>query len=313
MTALLIAEHDNIALKPSTHKALSAMLQIEPQVDVLVAGNHCRPIAEEVARLEGVRLVLYAQSPQLAQECPEELAALVADEGRGYSHIFFVASSVGKAAMPRTAALFDVSPISDVLAVKGPKTFVRGIYAGSLLATVEIDEPVVIGTIRPTAFSPAGERTDGKTAMVEEVIPPPDYEASTFVRFSETKSDRPELVSARLVVAGGRGLIDEAGFKTLENFADSIGAAIGATRTAVDMGLCPNDWQVGQTGKMIAPEVYLAAGISGAIQHTAGIKDAKVIFAIDKDPDAPIFEVADYGLVADAASTLETLRERLGK
>ena len=223
--------------------------------------------------------------------------------------MLFVASAVGKSAMPRVAAKLDVSPVSDVLDVKGPKTFVRGIYAGSLLATVEVTDPVVVATIRTTAFEAAAQEG---SAVVEEVIAPEGYDASRFVRFSEAKSDRPELVSARIVVGGGRGLLDEAGFKTLEAFADSIGAAVGATRTAVDMGLCPNDWQVGQTGKMIAPELYIAVGISGAIQHTAGIKDAKTVVAINKDAEAPIFEVADYGLVADGVEALEALRARLG-
>lgn len=309
MTALLIAEHDNVTLKPSTAQALTAALEMTDTVDVLVAGSNGQSIAEQVARLAGVRAVYYADSPQLAQESPEVLAKLVCDEADGYSHILFVASSVGKSAMPRVAAKLDVSPVSDIVAVKGPKTFVRGIYAGSLLATVEVTDPIVVATIRTTAFKAAGEGAD---APVEEVIAPDGYDDSRFVRFSELKSDRPELVSAHVVVAGGRGLYDEAGFRALEDFADSIGAAVGATRTAVDMGLCPNDWQVGQTGKMIAPDLYIGVGISGAIQHTAGIKDAKVVVAVNNDPEAPIFEVADYGLVADGVETLNALREKIG-
>ena len=309
MTALLIAEHDNVTLKPATAQALAAALEMTDSVDILVAGSNGQSVAEQAARLAGVRGVYYADSPQLAQESPEVLSKLVCDEAEGYSHILFVASSVGKSAMPRVAALLDVSPVSDIVAVKGPKTFVRGIYAGSLLATVEVSDPVVVATVRTTAFKAAGE---GAEAPVEEVIAPDGYDGSHFVRFTEAKSDRPELVSARIVVAGGRGLIDEAGFKALEDFADSIGAAVGATRTAVDMGLCPNDWQVGQTGKMIAPDLYIGAGISGAIQHTAGIKDAKVVVAINNDPEAPIFEVADYGLVADGVQTLNQLREKIG-
>ena len=298
MTALLIAEHDNVTLKPATAQALTAALRMTDVVDVLVAGSNGQSVAEQAAKLSGVRTVYYADHPQLAQESPEVLARLVLDEAEGYSHVLFVASAVGKSAMPRVAAKLDVSPVSDVLDVKGPKTFVRGIYAGSLLATVEVTDPVVVATIRTTAFEAAAQ--EGSAV------------ASRFVRFSEAKSDRPELVSARIVVGGGRGLLDEAGFKTLEAFADSIGAAVGATRTAVDMGLCPNDWQVGQTGKMIAPELYIAVGISGAIQHTAGIKDAKTVVAINKDAEAPIFEVADYGLVADGVEALEALRARLG-
>ena len=300
MTALLIAEHDNVTLKPATAQALTAALRMTDVVDVLVAGSNGQSVAEQAAKLSGVRTVYYADHPQLAQESPEVLARLVLDEAEGYSHVLFVA---------RVAAKLDVSPVSDVLDVKGPKTFVRGIYAGSLLATVEVTDPVVVATIRTTAFEAAAQEG---SAVVEEVIAPEGYDASRFVRFSEAKSDRPELVSARIVVGGGRGLLDEAGFKTLEAFADSIGAAVGATRTAVDMGLCPNDWQVGQTGKMIAPELYFAVGISGAIQHTAGIKDAKTVVAINKDAEAPIFEVADYGLVADGVEALEALRARLG-
>ena len=302
MTALLIAEHDNVTLKSATAQALTAALRMTDVVDVLVAGSNGQSVAEQAAKLSGVRTVYYADHPQLAQESPEVLARLVLDEAEGYSHVLFVASAVGKSAMPRVAAKLDVSPVSDVLDVKGPKTFVRGIYAGSLLATVEVTDPVVVATIRTTAFEAAAQEG---SAVVEEVIAPEGYDASRFVRFSEAKSDRPELVSARIVVGGGRGLLDEAGFKTLEAFADS-------TRTAVDMGLCPNDWQVGQTGKMIAPELYIAVGISGAIQHTAGIKDAKTVVAINKDAEAPIFEVADYGLVADGVEALEALRARLG-
>lgn len=311
MTALLIAEHDNVALKPATAQALAAVRAADPIVDVLVAGNGCEAVADAAAHLEGVRTVLLAQNPKLAQECPEVLADLIVQEAEGYDSIFFVASSVGKAAMPRAAALLDVQPISDILAVKGPRTFVRGIYAGSLLATIEAGSGLMMGTIRATAFEPV--RAAEKAAPVEEILAASEYDGSQFVKFTETKSDRPELVSAKTVVAGGRGLIDEAGFKAMVDFADSIGAAVGATRTAVDMGLCPNDWQVGQTGKMVAPELYFAIGISGAIQHTAGIKDAKVIVAVNKDPEAPIFEVADYGLIADGAETCRALQAKLGK
>lgn len=311
MPALLIADHDNVALKLSTAAALTAARQLDDIVDVLVAGNDCMAVAEEAAKLEGVRTVLLAQSPRLAQESPEALSALAAREGKDYTHVIFAASSVGKAAMPRTAALLDVSPVSEIQAVKGPKTFVRGMYAGSLLATVELSDPIIVATVRTTSFAPAP--LGGAAAEIEEILPEEAPEDSTFVKFTETKSDRPELVSAKIVVAGGRGLIDEAGFKAMEDFADSIGAAVGATRTAVDMGLCPNDWQIGQTGKMVAPQLYIGLGISGAIQHTAGIKDAKVVVAINKDPEAPIFEVADYGLVMDAQEACRELKDKLGR
>lgn len=311
MPVLLIADHDNVALKPSTAAALTAARRMDDVVDVLVAGNSCYAVAEAAAKLEGVRAVLLAQSPRLAQESPEALSALAAREGRDYTHVVFAASSVGKAAMPRTAALLDVSPVSELTAVAGPKTFVRTMYAGSLLATVETTDPIVVATVRTTAFAPTAE--GGRIADIEEVLPEDAPEDSTFVKFSETKSDRPELVSAKIFVAGGRGLIDEAGFKAMEDFADAIGAAVGATRTAVDMGLCPNDWQIGQTGKMVAPDLYIGLGISGAIQHTAGIKDAKVVVAINKDPEAPIFEAADYGLVMDAQEACRELQQKLGK
>ena len=216
MTALLIAEHDNVTLKPATAQALTAALRMTDVVDVLVAGSNGQSVAEQAAKLSGVRTVYYADHPQLAQESPEVLARLVLDEAEGYSHVLFVASAVGKSAMPRVAAKLDVS-VSDVLDVKGPKTFVRGIYAGSLLATVEVTDPVVVATIRTTAFEAAAQEG---SAVVEEVIAPEGYDASRFVRFSEAKSDRPELVSARIVVGGGRGLLDEAGFKTLEAFAE---------------------------------------------------------------------------------------------
>lgn len=309
MTALLIADHDNVNLRPATAQALKAVREMDSTVDVLVAGNDCLAVAEAAAHLEGVRTVLVAQNPRLAQELPEVLSALVAEEGKGYSHIFFAATTLGKATMPRVAALLDAAAVSDVVAVKGPKTFVRGIYAGALLATVEMTGAVVVGTVRTTAFEAVP--TVDAAAPLEQVACPDVGDDAQFVKFAEVKSDRPELVSARTVVAGGRGLIDEAGFKALEALADGIGAAVGATRTAVDMDLCPNDWQVGQTGKIIAPQLYMAFGISGAIQHTAGIKDAKVIVAVDKDPEAPIFEIADYGLVADAAETCRELKAKL--
>lgn len=312
MTALLIADHDNVKLRPATASAVTALLQMTDSVDVLVAGNGCERVAEEAARIAGVRTVLLAEHAKYAQELPEAIAYAAAAEAPGYSHIFFCANALGKAAMPRAAAQLDRSPISEVVGVKGPKTFVRGIYAGALLATVEIDEDVIVGTIRTTAFEAAGEAAD--PARIERVSVPEEaaaWNGSSFVKFTETQSDRPELVSAKTVVAGGRGLIDEAGFAAMEALADKMGAAVGATRTAVDMGLCPNDWQVGQTGKMIAPELYLGFGISGAIQHTAGIKDAKVIAAVNNDPEAPIFEIADYGLVADAAEACRELAAKL--
>ena len=282
MTVLLIAEHNNRNLKPVTAQVVTAALEMGGPVDVLVLGNDCRSIAEEAAKIAGVRTAYFADNPQTG--------------------------ALGKTVMPRVAALMDVSPVSEILAVKGPKTFVRGMYAGSILATVEVDESVVVATVRGTAFAAAGEQAP---ALVEEVDAPAVETKSRFVSFSETKSDRPELVSARVVLAGGCGLLDETGFSKLTSLADKLGAAVGATRTAVDMGLCPNDWQIGQTGKIVAPDLYIGVGLSGAIQHTAGIKDAKVIVAVNNDPEAPIFEICDYGLVADGAATLDALKEKL--
>ena len=308
MTVLLVADHDGRHLKDTTARALTAALAMDSTVDILVAGNDCEGVAKEATELQGVRRVRLAQSPALAQELAETLSLTVADLASDYSHILFVSNALGKATMPRVAAILDVSPVSDIQAVVNAKTFVRGIYAGTLLATVEVTDPTVVATVRTTSFV-AHEK--GAQAPVETAPAANAFEGTSFVAFNEAQTDRPELVSARIVVAGGRGLHDEAGFKALEGLADQLGAAIGATRTAVDMGLCPNDWQVGQTGKMIAPELYLGFGISGAIQHTAGIKDAKIVVAVNNDPEEPIFEVADFGLVADGVETIEALKAKL--
>lgn len=309
MTALLVADHDNQSLKPTTHQAVHAALEMAEFVDILVAGNDCEAIAREAARIEGVRNVYYANSSAYTHESAEALADLVVREAQGYRYVLFVANVLGKATMPRVAALMDVSPVSEIVAVKGPKTFVRSMYAGSVLATVEVTEDVVVATLRTTAFPAKGQKAD--SSMIEEVVATQGSDRSHFVSYSEAKSDRPELVSARVVFAGGAGLNDQAGFDAMIALADQCKAAVGATRTAVDMGLCPNDWQVGQTGKMIAPDLYIGFGISGAIQHTAGIKDAKVVVAVNNDPEAPIFEVADYGLVGDAVEVIQALQSKL--
>lgn len=309
MTALLVADHDNQSLKPTTHQAVHAALEMAEFVDILVAGNDCEAIAREAARIEGVRNVYYANSSAYTHESAEALADLVVREAQGYRYVLFVANVLGKATMPRVAALMDVSPVSEIVAVKGPKTFVRSMYAGSVLATVEVTEDVVVATLRTTAFPAKGQKAD--SSMIEEVVATQGSDRNHFVSYSEAKSDRPELVSARVVFAGGAGLNDQAGFDAMIALADQCKAAVGATRTAVDMGLCPNDWQVGQTGKMIAPDLYIGFGISGAIQHTAGIKDAKVVVAVNNDPEAPIFEVADYGLVGDAVEVIQALQSKL--
>lgn len=310
MTALLVADHDNQQLKPTTRQAVQAALQMAEFVDILVAGNDCEAIAQEAARIDGVRNVYYANASVYTQESPEALADLVVREAQGYRYVLFVANVLGKATMPRVAALMDVSPVSEIVAVKGPKTFVRSMYAGSVLATVEVSEDVVVASLRTTAFAAQGDKSE--VSMIEEVGATVGSERSHFVSYAEVKNDRPELVSARVVLAGGAGLNDQAGFDAMVALADQCKAAVGATRTAVDMGLCPNDWQVGQTGKMIAPDLYIGFGISGAMQHTAGIKDAKVVIAVNNDAEAPIFEVADYGFVGDATEVIEALRTKLG-
>lgn len=307
MKVLLIADHLHGEMKPATSQAVTAVGALGAPIDVLVAGAHIEAVGQACARISGVERVLSLSSEAFHYEAPELLAKLVAKLAEGYTHVFFISSSLGKAAMPRAAALLDVSPVSDVLEVLGEKKFVRAIYAGSLLSEVEVDEEKVVATIRTSAFAPAPA---GAAAPIEAVSFDEEEEFSRFLKLDETKSDRPELVSAKVVVAGGNG-IGESGFGALSELADVLGAAVGGTRTAVDNGLCPNDWQIGQTGKVIAPDLYICAGVSGAIQHTAGIKDAKVIVAVNTDEDAPIFEVADYGIVADGETVVRELSAKL--
>jgi electron transfer flavoprotein alpha subunit len=311
MAVLLLAEHDNKALAPATAKTLTAARAFGDDVDILVAGEGCRGVAEAAAKLEGVRKVLLVEAPHLAQRLAEETAAAVLPLMQNYSALLAPATTMGKNVLPRVAALLDVAQISDIVEVKSPNTFVRPVYAGNALETVETSDKIVVGTIRTTAFASAGE---GGSASIESVTPPGPTGLSSFEGSEISVSERPELTSARIVISGGRGMQSGDNFKVLlEPLADRLGAAVGASRAAVDAGYMPNDHQVGQTGKVVAPELYIAVGISGAIQHLAGMKDSKVIVAINKDADAPIFQVADYGLVADLFTALPELDAELKK
>jgi electron transfer flavoprotein alpha subunit len=311
MAVLLLAEHDNKTLAPATAKALTAARDFGSDVDILVAGQDCHPVAEQAAKLEGVRKVILAEAPQLEQRLAEELAATVQPVMKDYSVLLAPATTMGKNVLPRVAALLDVAQISDIIEVKSPTTFVRPIYAGNALETVETQDKIVVGTVRITAFASTGE---GGSADIETLTPPAPVGLSSFVTSEISASERPELTAARIVISGGRGMQSGDNFKTLlEPLADRLGAAVGASRAAVDAGYMPNDHQVGQTGKVVAPELYIAVGISGAIQHLAGMKDSKVIVAINKDADAPIFQVADYGLVGDLFTVLPELDAELKK
>ena len=311
MAALVLAEHTNDAFNPVTAKAVTAAAALGGDVHILVAGSGCRPAAEEAAKLEGVSKVLVADAPHLASQLAEELAALVVPLMAGYDALVAPSTSRGKNLLPRVAAMLDVMQISDITAVKSPDTFERPIYAGNAIQTVQSTEAKKVITVRTASFSAAGE---GGSAMVEAISVPEAVGISAFEKAEIAKSDRPELTAARIVISGGRGMQSEENFKTyIEPVADRLGAAMGASRAAVDAGFAPNDLQVGQTGKVVAPELYVAVGISGAIQHLAGMKDSKVIVAINKDGEAPIFQVADYGLVADLFQALPELDAELQK
>jgi electron transfer flavoprotein alpha subunit len=311
MPTLLLAEHDNRHLKDATAKAMTAAKAIGAPVHMLIAGKDCRPAAEAAAKLSGVEKVLIADAPPLEHMLAEPTAALIVAIAGGYDTILAPATANAKNIMPRVAALLDVMQISDIIKVLSPDTFERLIYAGNAVQTLRSKGGKKVITVRTAAFQAAGE--DG-TAVSEQVSPPSDPGISTFVGEEISKTDRPELTSARIVVSGGRAMASRENFaKYLEPVADKLGAAVGASRAAVDAGYAPNDWQVGQTGKVVAPELYVAVGISGAIQHLAGMKDSKVIVAINKDEEAPIFQVADYGLVADLFKALPELADELAK
>ncbi|MBO0736002.1 MAG: FAD-binding protein [Alphaproteobacteria bacterium] len=310
MAALVIAEHDNAGLKPATLNAVAAAAELAgADVDLLVAGKDCRPAAEAAAAVAGARKVLLADDAAYDHALAENVAPLVVKLAENYSHVLAPATTAGKNLMPRVAALLDVMQISDISAVVSADTFVRPVYAGNALQTVQSGDPIKIITVRGTAF-PAVAATGG-AAAIEAVAPTAAAGLSEFLRAELSKSERPELTSARVVISGGRGMQSGDNFHLLEKVADQLGAAVGASRAAVDAGFVPNDYQVGQTGKIVAPELYIAVGISGAIQHLAGMKDSKVIVAINKDEEAPIFQVADYGLVGDLFKVLPELADEL--
>jgi electron transfer flavoprotein alpha subunit len=309
MAILVIAEHDNAGLKAATLNTIAAAAKIGGEIHVLVAGSGCAAAAQAAAAVVGVARVLLADAPHLADQTAENLAALVVGQAVGYSHILAPATTSGKNFLPRVAALLDVAQISDIVAVESPDIFVRPIYAGNALAKVKSADAVKVITVRTTAFDAAGQ---GGTATVEAIAAGSDLAQTKLVGREITKSERPELGAATVIVSGGRGLASGENYhKLLEPLADKLGAALGASRAAVDAGFVPNDYQVGQTGKIVAPQLYIAVGISGAIQHLAGMKESKVIVAINKDPDAPIFQVADYGLVADLFQAIPELTSSL--
>ena len=311
MTTLLIAEHDNKSLKDATAKALTAAKQLGGEVHVLVAGKDCRPAAEAAAKLDGVAKVLVAEGAAYEHQLAEPLAALIVALAGSYDAVVAPATTTGKNMMPRVAALLDVMQISDITKVLGPDTFERPIYAGNAMQTVKSTDAKKVITVRTSTFQATGE---GGAAPIENVPAADDPGLSSFVGEELSKSDRPELTSARIIISGGRAMQSRENFtKYIEPVADKLGAAMGASRAAVDAGYAPNDWQVGQTGKVVAPELYIAVGISGAIQHLAGMKDSKVIVAINKDEEAPIFQVADYGLVADLYQAMPELANELDK
>ena len=309
MSTLVIAEHDNVSIKAATLNAVTAAAKIGGEIHLLVAGQGCAAVADEAVKIAGVAKVLLADAPQYADQLPENLAALVVAKASGYSHILAAATTAGKNVMPRVAALLDVAQISEIVAVESADTFVRPIYAGNVLATVQSLDPVKVVTVRTTAFEAAGA---GGSAAVESIDAGPDSGRSALVSRELTQSARPELAAAKVVVSGGRGLGSAENFHALmEPLADKLGAAMGASRAAVDAGFVPNDYQVGQTGKIVAPQLYIAVGISGAIQHLAGMKESRVIVAINKDADAPIFQVADYALVGDLFEVVPALTAAL--
>src|SRR3954470_10174053 len=311
MTTLLLAEHDNKSLKDATNKALTAAKQMGGDVHVLVAGSGAKAVADAAAKLDGVAKVLLAAAPAYEHALAEPTAALIVSLAGNYDAIVAAATTTAKNVMPRVAALLDVMQISDITKVVAPDTFERPIYAGNAIQTVKSKDAKKVITVRTSTFAAAGE---GGSASVETIAAAADPALSTFVGEEVAKSDRPELTSAKIIVSGGRAMQSRENFaKYIEPLADKLGAGVGASRAAVDAGYAPNDWQVGQTGKVVAPELYVAIGISGAIQHLAGMKDSKVIVAINKDEDAPIFQVADYGLVADLYQAVPELTEALGK
>jgi len=311
MSALVFAEHENGSLRPATLNAVTAASQMSDQVVVLVAGKGCDAAAQAAAKVAGVSKVVKVDAAEYEHALAENLAPLIAKLAVGYSHVVATATNSGKNIMPRVAALLDVAQVSDIVEVIDAETFVRPIYAGNALATVKSSDAIKVVTVRATNFEAAA--AEGGSATVEDASGEGDQGLSSFVGQALSKSDRPELTGARVVISGGRGMQNGENFKMLEEVADKLNAAVGASRAAVDAGFVPNEYQVGQTGKVVAPDLYIAVGISGAIQHLAGMKDSKVIVAINKDDEAPIFQVADYGLVADLFKAIPELSQALDK
>ena len=310
MAALVIAEHDNSTVRGATLNTVTAALACSPDVHVLIAGADAKPAADAAAQIAGVARVPHADAPGLNHGLAETVAAQVAAIAKDYSHILFPATASGKNVAPRLAALLDVAQISDAIKIVSADTFERPIYAGNAIATVQSSDAIKVITVRTTAFDPA--QASGGSASIQSLEPVADSGASVFIGSEIAKSDRPELTAAKIIVSGGRALGSSDKFNSvLTPLADKLGAALGASRAAVDAGYAPNDWQVGQTGKIVAPQLYIAAGISGAIQHLAGMKDSKVIVAINKDAEAPIFSIADYGLEADLFTAVPELIEKL--
>lgn len=309
---LIIAEHDNQLLKPATQHAISAAKLLGDDIDLLIMGSQCQSVAEQASAFAEIKTILFADNEVYAHQLAENSSTLIAELGKNYNYILAAATTFGKNILPRSAALLDVAMLSDVVKIISADTFIRPIYAGNVLATVQLQDKIKVLSIRTTAFAAAEKNAQAKAHIekISQVIP------NTLSRFENqqlTKSARPELTSARIIISGGRGLKSAENFHLLEKIADRLGAAIGASRAAVDAGFAPNDYQVGQTGKVVAPDLYIAIGISGAIQHLAGMKDSKVIVAINSDADAPIFQVADYGLVGDLFTILPELEKELEK
>lgn len=309
MTVLVLAEHDNASIKEATLNAVTAAKEIDSSVHILVAGNDCDGAATAAAQIDGIEKVLKSNAPALDHKLAENIAPLIVSVADSYTHILVPATTFGKNVLPRAAALLDTQQISDIITVESPDTFKRPVYAGNAIATVQSSDSKKLITVRTTGFDAAA--ASGGRASIEDVAAPDDSGLSGFAGQELSKSERPELTSAKIVISGGRGMSSGENFHLIDKVADKLGAAIGASRAAVDAGYVSNDYQVGQTGKIVAPDLYIAVGISGAIQHLAGMKDSKVIVAINKDEEAPIFDVADYGLVADLFDVLPELDEKL--
>ena len=308
---LVIAEHNNESLKSFTLNTIKASSQIEDEIHVLVAGNNCDEVSKQLSEVSVVKKIFQAKSEIYDKQLAENITPLILSIAENYSHIIAPATAFGKNLMPRVAALLDVSQISDIIKIESKDTFVRPIYAGNAISTVKSNDEKKVITIRPTSFEPA--ETSGGSASIEDISAKEDINLSTFVKKEESKSERPELGTARIVVSGGRGLQSSENFKLITELADKLNAAVGASRAAVDAGYVGNDFQVGQTGKVVVPELYIAVGISGAIQHLAGMKESKVIVAINQDEEAPIFNIADYGLKADLFEAVPKLIEEISK